>query len=42
MIKIGLTMSIELSGLIIQYTIPTDYIKAVADNGAVPVLIPTS
>lgn len=40
MIKIGLTMSIELSGLIIQYTIPTDYIKAVADNGAVPVLIP--
>lgn len=40
MIKTGLTLSIEKNGSIEEYAIPTDYVKAVAECGALPVLIP--
>jgi len=40
MIKIGLTMSIELKGAVKEYVIPSDYIAAVSESGAIPVLIP--
>ncbi|HOP30204.1 MAG TPA: gamma-glutamyl-gamma-aminobutyrate hydrolase family protein [Spirochaetota bacterium] len=40
MMKIGLTMSIEQKGTVKEYSIPSDYIDAVYESGAIPVLIP--
>lgn len=40
MIRIGLTLSIENRGSFNEYLIPSDYVKAVIESGALPVLIP--
>lgn len=40
MVKIGLTLSIERRGALTEYVIPSDYVAAVIDCGAFPLLIP--
>ncbi len=40
MVKIGLTLSLEKRGEIYEYGIPSDYIRAVTECGALPVLLP--
>ncbi|HOP64096.1 MAG TPA: gamma-glutamyl-gamma-aminobutyrate hydrolase family protein [Spirochaetota bacterium] len=40
MIRIGLTMGVERKGTLDEYLIPADYLKAVNECRAVPILIP--